>query len=197
MGRGDDRVQRMEAVRRLVRLGQHGMTEAALAVDLARVPHGDGERRRRARPNGDIGAPGEGQDRPRVARRSRQGNVADDGGDAKDLRLLVRAGVKERQRVVDSGVDIDDHGLSMLGHGVILPAVSSTRHDLRQMQRKIVAGRATQRQTRKPRRSFLSQRVKRRIATTARPSARPIHTPTAPSGVIKPKATPTGAPIAQ
>ena len=88
-GGGDDGIDRMLNARRpRPRLGQDGMPEAAPAVDLARVPHRDRERGRRARPDGDVAAPGERENRPRVARRRREGNVADDRGDAEDLRLF-------------------------------------------------------------------------------------------------------------
>ena len=116
-GGGDDGFDRVMGLGRLLGLGQDGMAEAAPAVDLARVLDRDRERGRRARPDGDVGAPGERENRPRVARRRGERNVADDRGDAEDLRLLVRAGVEQRQRVVDSGVDVDDEGLGGLGHG--------------------------------------------------------------------------------
>ena len=61
--------------------------------------------------------PASAENRPRVARRGRERNVADDGGDAEDLRLFMRAGVEQRQRVVDAGVDVDDEGLGGFGHG--------------------------------------------------------------------------------
>ncbi len=35
----------------------------------------------------------------------------------------MRAGVEERKRIVDAGVDIEDERLSELGHEVNLPAV--------------------------------------------------------------------------
>ena len=124
MGRGDDGLDRMLDARRLVRLRQDGMPEAAPAVDLARVSHRDRDRGRRARPNRDIAAPGEGENRPRVARRRREGHVADDRGNAEDMRLSMSAGVKQRHRVVDSGVDVDDDGLGVVGHGVNLPSIS-------------------------------------------------------------------------
>src|SRR5580704_8397972 len=57
--------------------------------------------------------------------------------------------------------------------------------------------RGTRGQTAKPRRSLPTQRNSRRTATTASPVASPIHIPIPPSGVKKPKARPTGAPIAQ
>ena len=34
----------------------------------------------------------------------------------------MRAGVEERERIVDAGVDVDDEGLGALGHCVNLPA---------------------------------------------------------------------------
>ncbi len=40
------------------------------------------------------------------------------------MRPLMSAGVKQRHRVVDPSIDVDDHGLNMLGHGVNLPAIS-------------------------------------------------------------------------
>ena len=184
------------ASRRLVRLGQNRMAEAGLAVNLARVPYRNGDRCRRARPDRDIRPPGKRHNRARVARRGRKGDVADHSGDAEDLRLVMRAGVEERERIVDAGVDVDDQRLGMLGHGVNLSSVSSVRTDP-SMRRDIVAGRGTQGQTAKPRRSFPTQRNNRRTATTASPIASPIHTPTGPSGVANPKATPIGAPIAQ
>ena len=101
----------------LLGLGQDRMAEARLAVDLARVPDRDRQRGRRAGPDGNVGAPGKLENRPRVARRGGERNVADDRGDAEDLRLFVRAGVEQRQRVVDAGVDVDDEGLGRLGHG--------------------------------------------------------------------------------
>ena len=52
-------------------------------------------------------------------------NVADDRGDAEDLRLFVRAGVEQRQGVVDAGVDVDDEGLGRLGHGGALGSLMS------------------------------------------------------------------------
>ena len=113
----DDGFDRMLDVGRLLRLGQDGVPEAAPAVDIARVLHLDRDRSRRARPDGDVGAPGERENRPRVARRRGKGDVADDRGDAEDLRLRMGAGVEQRQRVVDSGVDVDDEGLGGFGHG--------------------------------------------------------------------------------
>ena len=111
------------------------MAEAGLAVNLARVPHRDGDRRRRARPDGDIRSPRERQNRARVARRGGQRNVADDGGDAEDLRLVMRAGVEQRQRVVDAGVDVKDERLGELGHEGNLPAVCEIRVVPAQMRR--------------------------------------------------------------
>ena len=52
-GRGDDALDRVRDAVRFVRLRQDSMPEAALAVDLARIPDGDGKRARRARPDGD------------------------------------------------------------------------------------------------------------------------------------------------
>ena len=34
------------------------------------------------------------------------------GGDAEDLRLVMRAGVEQRERIVDAGVDVEDERLS-------------------------------------------------------------------------------------
>src|SRR6185437_1470433 len=96
------------------------MAEASLAVHLARVPDRDGKRRRRARPDGDVSASRQREDRPRVARRGNERNVADDGGDAENPRLLMRAGVEEREGVVDAGVDVDDQRLGALRQGVDL-----------------------------------------------------------------------------
>ena len=108
---GDDGVDSVTRAGLLLGLGQDRMAEAGLAVDLARVPDRDRQRGRRARPDGNVGAPGKRENRPRVARRGGEGDVADDRGDAEDLRLFVRAGVEQRQRVVDAGVDVDDEGL--------------------------------------------------------------------------------------
>ena len=68
-------------------------------------------------------------------------------------------------------------------------ATRSYAHDIRRKR--------GQGQTAKPRRSLPIQRDSSRTATTARPVASPIHTPTGPSGVANPRARPTGAPIAQ
>ena len=73
------------------------MAKAGLAVNFARVPDRNGDRRRRARPDGDIRPPRKREDRPRVARRGGKGNVADHRGDAEDLRLVMRAGVEQRE----------------------------------------------------------------------------------------------------
>ena len=35
----------------------------------------------------------------------------------------MRAGVEERERIVDAGVDVDDQRVRMLGHGVNLLAL--------------------------------------------------------------------------
>ena len=195
--RADDRIRGMQRVRRLLRLWQDRMAEAGLAVNLARVPDRNGNRRRRAWPDRDIRTPRKRQNRACVARCGRKRNVADDRGDAEDLRPVMRAGVEQRQRIVDAGVDVDDQGLGVLGHRGNLPSVSWVRFDPGQMQRDIVAGRASGRQTAKPRRSLPTHRDNRRTATTASPVASPIHRPTPPSGVKKPNARPTGAPIAQ
>ena len=166
-------------------------------MDVARVRHGARERGRRARPDGNIGASRERQHRPRVAGRCVEIDIADDGRHAKDLRRRRGAGVKERERVVDSGVDVDDNGLGMLGHGVNLAAVSLIRLIVNRCGAIFSPEARSRRQTGNPRRALPSQRANSRTATIARPIARPIQTPTAPSGVAKPSVTPTGAPIAQ
>ena len=74
-------------------------------------------------------------------------------------------------------------GSELLGHGGnLLLGLMRPRY---WMRRGILAGRGTQGQTAKARRSLPIQRHNRRTATTARPVASPIHTPTAPSGVKK------------
>ncbi len=98
-----------------VRVGQNRMAEAGLAVNLARVPHRDRDRRRRARPDRDIRSPRKRQNRARVARRGGERNVADHGRDAEDLRLVMSAGVEERERIVDAGVDVDDERARIAG----------------------------------------------------------------------------------
>ena len=65
--------------------------------------------------------PGEGENRARVARRGREGNVADNRRDAEDVRLPIGAGVEEREGVVDAGVDVKDQRLGALSHGDIFP----------------------------------------------------------------------------
>ena len=115
--RGDDGVDGVRAARRLGRLGQHGMAEAALAMDVSRVRRSGRQRRRGPRPDGNIAPSRERQHRPRVAGRGVEAHVADDRRDAEDLGLGRGAGVEKRERVVDSGVDVDDKGFSRLRHG--------------------------------------------------------------------------------
>ena len=109
--RGDDQIRGVQRVRRFVRVGQNRMPNARLAVNLARIPHRDGHGRRRARPDGDIRSPGKRENRACVACRGREGNVADDRGDAEDSRLVMRAGVEQRERIVDAGIDVEDERL--------------------------------------------------------------------------------------
>ena len=118
--RGDDRIRRMQRMPRLVGRGQDRMAEAGLAVNFARVPHRDRDRRRRARPDGNVRPPRKRENGAGVSRRGRKRNVADDGRDAEDWRLVMGAGVEERERVVDAGVDVDDEGLGRIGHEGIL-----------------------------------------------------------------------------
>ena len=114
---GDDGVDGVHAARRLGRLGQHGMAEAALAVDVSRVCRSGRHRRRGPRPDGNVAPSRERQHRPRVAGRGVEAHVADDRRDAEDLGLGRGAGVEKRERVVDSGIDVDDKGFGLLGHG--------------------------------------------------------------------------------
>ena len=92
------------------------MAKAGLAVNFARVLRGNGDRGRRARPDGDIRSPRKRENSPRVSRRGRERNVADDRGDAEDSHPFMRAGVEKRESVIDAGVDVKDEGLGELGH---------------------------------------------------------------------------------
>ena len=92
------------------------MAKAGLAVNLARVPHGNGNRGRRARPDWDIRSPRKRQNCACIARRGRERDVADDGGDAENSRPVMRAGVEQRKRIVDAGIDVKDERLCELGH---------------------------------------------------------------------------------
>src|SRR5580704_14057913 len=92
------------------------MAKAGRAVNFTRVLHRVGDRGRRARPDGNIRSSGKRENRSRVASRGRERNVADDCGDAEDSHPIMRAGVEQRKRIVDAGVDVEDEGLSDLGH---------------------------------------------------------------------------------
>src|SRR5580693_10409572 len=100
------------------------MAKAGLAVNFARVPRGNGNRGRRARPDWDIRSPRKRQNCACVTRRGRERDVADYGGDAEDSRPVMRAGVEQRKRIVDAGVDVKEEGLSDLGHEGISSWVS-------------------------------------------------------------------------
>ncbi len=77
------------------------------------------DRRRAARPDGNVGAPGERQHGARVARGLIKIDVAGDGRDADEARAWAGAGagVEQAERVVDAGVDVDDQGRRIGGHG--------------------------------------------------------------------------------
>ena len=92
------------------------MAKAGLAVNFARIPDRDRHGRRRARPDWDIRSPRKRQDRACVARCGRERNVADDRRDAEDAQLVVRAGVEERKRIVDTSIDVKEERLCELGH---------------------------------------------------------------------------------
>ena len=89
-------------------------------MNFARVPRGNGNRRRRARPDRDIRSPRKRENRARVARCGGEGNIADDRGDAEDTRPVICAGVEERERIVDAGIDVKDERLGALSHDSIL-----------------------------------------------------------------------------
>jgi len=133
--RGDDRIRRMHRVRGLFGLRQNRVAEAGLAVNLACVLHRDGHRRRRSWPDRNAAAPGKRQNRARVARGGREGNVAHHSGDAQDLRLVMSAGVEEREGVIDACVDVDDERLSEFGHEGNLPGGAGNPRCFRQMRR--------------------------------------------------------------
>ena len=79
MGAGDDRFDGVVRVVLARRIGQDGVAKAARAMHEARVARRVQDRRGAARPDGDVGAPGERQHGARVARRSGQIDVARDG----------------------------------------------------------------------------------------------------------------------
>ena len=85
--RGDNQIRGVQRVRRFVRVRQNRMPKAGLAVNLARISHCNGDGRRRAGPDRNIRSPGKRQDRARVPCRGREGNIADDRGDAEDRAL--------------------------------------------------------------------------------------------------------------
>ncbi len=114
----------MRRVPLLFRRRQDRVAKPGLAVNFACVPDRIGDRRRSARPDGDVRPPREREDRPRVARRGRERHVADHGRDAEDPRLRLGAGIEEREGVVDAGVDVDDERLRLLRHGVNLSSIS-------------------------------------------------------------------------
>jgi hypothetical protein len=84
------------------------MTKAGRAVNFTRVLHRVGNRGRRARPDRNIRSSRKRENRSRVARRGCERNVTDDRGDAEDSHPIMRAGVEERERIVDAGVDVED-----------------------------------------------------------------------------------------
>ena len=110
--RADDRIRGMQRVRRLLRLRQNRMAKAGLAVNFARVPRGNGNRSRRARPDWDIRSPRKRENSSRIARCGGERNIADDRGDAEDTRPVIRAGVEQRKRIVDASIDVKDERLS-------------------------------------------------------------------------------------
>ena len=178
-----------------LRLRQNRMAKAGRAVNFTRVPHRDGDRGRRARPDGNIRSPGKRENRARVARRGRERNVADDRGDAEDVRLVMRAGVEQRERIVDAGVDVEDEGLGELGHEVNLllghaPAHPSdaTRH----------CGRARDpRSNRKSPALLADPAQQQKDGDDGEPGRKPDPYADRAERSKKPNARPTGAPIAQ
>jgi len=59
---------------------------------------------------------GKGENCARVARRGGERNIAEHGGDAKDLGVGVSASVEKRERIIDAGVDIEDEWAWLLSH---------------------------------------------------------------------------------
>ena len=86
MGVGDDRFDGVPRVVLARRIGQDGVAEAARAVHVSRVARIAQDRRGAARPNGNVGAPGQRQHGARVAGRLGQIDVASDGRDADEAR---------------------------------------------------------------------------------------------------------------
>ena len=70
--RADDQIRRMRRMPLLVGRWQDSMAKPGLAVDFACVPDRIGDRRRRARPDGDIRPSRQRENRPGVARRGAQ-----------------------------------------------------------------------------------------------------------------------------
>ena len=83
----------------------------------ARVLHSNGDRRRGARPYGNIRSPRKREDRACIAGRRCEGNTAYDRRDAEDLRLVIGVGVEERECIADARIDVDDQRLELLRHG--------------------------------------------------------------------------------
>ena len=178
-GRDDDelafvrarrRKQGVDGVRRIGRrrrLRQHGAAEAAGAVDVAGVADMAEQRGRGPRPDRDVAAPRQRQHGAGVALGLGQADVAGDRADADEPHVRAAKRVEQREGVVDAGVDVEDQR----DHAV----------SVRQ----------------KPARSLARHRTNIMSATAVNPTARPIHSPRPPSGVRKPSASPTGAPITQ
>ena len=113
-GGADDGVDGMRALRALRRLRQHRIAESGLAMNGSRVGGEVGKRGRRPGPHGNIASFRKRQYRAGVARGRLEADVADDRGHAEEARMRLGAGVEKRERVVDSGVDVDDEKFGLL-----------------------------------------------------------------------------------
>ena len=66
------------------------------------------DRAHAARPDRNVGASGQRQNRPRIARRAPEIDIAGDRRDAEDVRLRRGAGIEQAERVIDAGVDVEN-----------------------------------------------------------------------------------------